>query len=144
MAAGDMPAGSKAGALEDELEQSLIVFDEQILSARTRVEQPGAPPATEMPPGGSIVPGTSRSMPGEDGELVETQETGSNSEGSVEVSSKEERGGQDVAMNLPDDVGNGQDDDIVAQQLREAAIAEQDPELREKLWEEYRRYKAGQ
>lgn len=34
------------------------------------------------------------------------------------------------------------DDDIVARQLREAAEAETDPELREKLWEEYRRYKA--
>ena len=34
------------------------------------------------------------------------------------------------------------DDDIVARQLREAAESEPDPELREKLWEEYRRYKA--
>ena len=34
------------------------------------------------------------------------------------------------------------DDDIVARQLREAAESETDPELREKLWEEYRRYKA--
>ena len=28
-------------------------------------------------------------------------------------------------------------------QLREAAMAEEDPELREKLWEEYRKYKTG-
>lgn len=34
------------------------------------------------------------------------------------------------------------DDDIVARQLREAAENETDPVLREKLWEEYRRYKA--
>lgn len=33
------------------------------------------------------------------------------------------------------------DDDVVARQLREAAERETDPELREKLWEEYRRYK---
>ena len=33
------------------------------------------------------------------------------------------------------------DDDIVAKQLREAALAEEDPELRERLWEEYRKYK---
>lgn len=44
---------------------------------------------------------------------------------------------------IPDDVGDGSDDDIVARQLREAAIQEEDPELREKLWEEYRRYKTG-
>jgi len=35
------------------------------------------------------------------------------------------------------------DDDIVARQLREAAENESDPELRKKLWEEYRRYKEG-
>jgi hypothetical protein len=38
-------------------------------------------------------------------------------------------------------VGDGNDDDIIARQLREAAMEEQDPELREKLWDEYRRYK---
>jgi hypothetical protein len=44
---------------------------------------------------------------------------------------------------VPADVGDGSDDDIVARQLREVAMAEDDPELREKLWEEYRRYKAS-
>ncbi len=34
-----------------------------------------------------------------------------------------------------------EDDDIVARQLREAAEKETDPELKKKLWEEYRRYK---
>ena len=33
------------------------------------------------------------------------------------------------------------DDDIVARQLREAAQAERDPQLREKLWQEYCTYK---
>ncbi len=41
----------------------------------------------------------------------------------------------------PADIPDGKDDDIVARQLREAAENEQDPELREKLWEEYRKYK---
>jgi hypothetical protein len=35
------------------------------------------------------------------------------------------------------------DDDIVARQLREAAEKETDPELKKKLWEEYRKYKEG-
>lgn len=42
---------------------------------------------------------------------------------------------------VPPDVGDGSDDDIIARQLREAAMNEEDPELREKLWEEYRAYK---
>ena len=35
------------------------------------------------------------------------------------------------------------DDDIVARQLREAAEKEKDPELKKKLWQEYRKYKEG-
>jgi hypothetical protein len=42
---------------------------------------------------------------------------------------------------VPPDVGDGSDDDVVARQLREAAMKEDDPELREKLWDEYREYK---
>ena len=34
-----------------------------------------------------------------------------------------------------------EDDDIVARQLREAAERETDPELKKRLWEEYRKYK---
>ena len=44
-----------------------------------------------------------------------------------------------AAANLPD----GADDDIVSRQLREAAERETDPVLRDKLWEEYRKYKGG-
>jgi hypothetical protein len=32
---------------------------------------------------------------------------------------------------------------VVARQLREAAEKETDPELKKKLWEEYRKYKQG-
>ncbi len=32
-------------------------------------------------------------------------------------------------------------DDIVARQIREAAMSEKDPELRQKLWDEYKKYK---
>lgn len=45
--------------------------------------------------------------------------------------------------NMPDDIPDARDDDIIARQLREAATNETDPELREKLWEEYRRYKGA-
>lgn len=42
---------------------------------------------------------------------------------------------------VPGDIPDARDDDIIARQLREAAMQEVDPELKEKLWEEYRRYK---
>ena len=44
---------------------------------------------------------------------------------------------------VPEDIPSPQGDDIVAKQLREAAIAETDPDLKEKLWDEYKKYKAG-
>ena len=49
--------------------------------------------------------------------------------------------GQDT--DTPNDIPDGSDDDVVARQLREAAEKETDPELKAKLWEEYRRYKRG-
>ena len=40
---------------------------------------------------------------------------------------------------IPDDVGDGRNDDVVLRQIRDAAMQEKDPVLREKLWDEYRR-----
>jgi xylose isomerase len=45
---------------------------------------------------------------------------------------------------VPADIPDARDDDIVARQLREAAQMEKDPKLREKLWDEYRKYKNQQ
>ena len=42
-----------------------------------------------------------------------------------------------------DQAPTGDDDDVVARQLREAAEKETDPVMKEKLWEEYKKYKAG-
>jgi len=41
----------------------------------------------------------------------------------------------------PANIPSGSDDDVVARQLREAAMREPDPVIREKLWDEYRKYK---
>ncbi len=55
-------------------------------------------------------------------------------------------GGVSVPQNTakypaPADIPSGNDDDVVARQLREAAMREPDPAIREKLWDEYRKYK---
>jgi hypothetical protein len=42
---------------------------------------------------------------------------------------------------IPDDIDDGQGDDIVLRQIRDAATQESDPVLRERLWDEYRRIK---
>jgi hypothetical protein len=51
--------------------------------------------------------------------------------------------GQNLPSGTPEDIPDGSDDDVVARQIREAAEKETDPELKKKLWQEYKRYKAG-
>lgn len=81
--------------------------------------QGGMPP--ELPPG----------EPGEDGSTNSAVMSGG-------------AGNPTAGPRFPAPAGtpDGGDDDVVAKQLREAAESEKDPELRAKLWEEYRKYKA--
>jgi hypothetical protein len=51
-------------------------------------------------------------------------------------------GGQEI-IPIPQDIGDGRNDDVVLRQIREAAINESDPVLRERLWDEYRRIKGS-
>ena len=46
-------------------------------------------------------------------------------------------------VNTPPDLVNSKGDDVIARQLREAAQKEREPILRERLWNEYRKYKSG-
>ena len=47
---------------------------------------------------------------------------------------------EEIRARTPEDIPDLVSEDIVARQLREAALAEEDPVLRERLWEEYRSY----
>jgi hypothetical protein len=79
---------------------------------------------------------------------VDTATGGSTSgrtDGGTPVTAPVEGGGASGTdrTSVPPDVGDGKDDDVVARQLREAAMKEKDPAIREKLWQEYRDYKKG-
>jgi hypothetical protein len=84
------------------------------------------------------------------GDRTKDQSTGTSQAGGEPDSGREAttapegdaRGAGDSSR-VPVDVGDGRDDDVVARQLREAAMKEEDPVIREKLWDEYRRYKRG-
>ena len=47
---------------------------------------------------------------------------------------------EEIKARTPDDIPDLVSEDIVSRQLREAALSEEDPVLRERLWEEYRMY----
>jgi hypothetical protein len=128
---GEFPGGGdpeQAEQLGKELDKSLGEFDESLgeeqreISSATRNTE-GFDTGSGGNRGGSISLGGD--SPGEVG-------------GGEALAGLDE---QEVAKRTPDDIEALIDDDIVAKQLREAALAEEDPELRERLWDEYRKYK---
>jgi hypothetical protein len=87
---------------------------------------------------------------GEQGEGEQGEQEGSEGQGSQDAAGQPggyQPGGAEGAEGeeteqVPDDIPDGQGDDIVARQLRELAENETDPELKERFWDEYRKYKA--
>lgn len=140
-------AGERVALLEEQLDSSLEVFDDRMHAE-----------------GSSIVPG----MGSDDQEMSEAEAAAV--AGSQDDAAPRRRGRAMAGSSAPIERDDGewaerparersntttaenidpfearqlpaQDDDIVARQLREAAVAETDPELRERLWEEYYAYK---
>lgn len=145
----------KVGKLDDQLNHSLVVFDGKLQRARNKAIEKTTGPViaggttadvdnagTDQGNGPAVItslPGDTANEGAETGKVA-SESSGANSEGNAPMGKPTK--GQQVAL-VPEGVGSGQDDDIVARQLREAAMAETDPALREKLWDEYKRYKAG-
>jgi hypothetical protein len=153
-----MPTGSGGGGpltpaeqvaiLDAQLEKGAGEFDAMIL--KTEAEQREAARAravkqTSIPSGGeSAGGGGGSSASGEEGESP--YEDGIASGGGYSTGGGLGGAGGGPPQNTakypaPADIPSGSDDDVVARQLREAAAREPDPAVREKLWEEYRKYK---
>lgn len=128
------PSGENTGKINDldsELDEALVVFDSTIQDARGKITESGSAPASPQ----------INTMPGK----VSRKTSDTPAAGAPGAGGAGKGNPQEVASlpSTPDDLPSAQDDDIVAKQLREAAVAESDPELRDKLWDEYRRYKEG-
>jgi hypothetical protein len=77
-----------------------------------------------------------------EGESSQTADAGGSGDATpVSVSSVGTATEEGTGYRPPPDVGSGSDDDTLAAQLRELAMNEKDPELRERYWEEYRKHK---
>ena len=137
-----MPGDGAGSGGDRELEEALGTFDGAILTEREVLEQR----SNESPSGsgGGSTPGTPPTA---------GSRTAGGASGSGQSSAPQGGGTMPVPPSrppppmprgqAPDDIPDARDDDIIARQLREAAMAETDPELREALWEEYRRYKGS-
>jgi hypothetical protein len=157
-----MTAEDQRAQIDRRFEETFAVFDERMRKEQETISQEraagggaGSGPGMEGYPGeagdGSGVEGRQGGRDGDqaDGGGMPGGE-GESGQGSSD-NSGERGGGGGVGgggplggsgpSDVPADIPDGRDDDIVARQLREAAMKETDPELRERLWEEYRQYK---
>jgi hypothetical protein len=155
----------RTATLDAELDTALGEFDEMLLREQERVKAAtprsadsgggggGLGGAGEAGGGGSQAGGEDGQQ-GEPGEMADAGSTAaggtsdaagsaSGQAGSGGRGGREGAPGQAGTRGQPADVPDGSDDDVVARQLREAAEKEKDPELKKKLWEEYRKYKQG-
>jgi len=133
--------GSSSGGQGDsELDKALEDFDGEILAERAVIQARSNETAgsTSLP---AELPGSSDQVgaPGGAEEAAGYIPQGVPSQNSAQRTPPASGSTGQVPEDLPD----ARDDDIIARQLREAAMNETDPELQEKLWEEYRRYKGA-
>jgi hypothetical protein len=139
----DLPPGSGG---DSELDKALQDFDGEILAEREVIQarsnesaaNSGAPGA--LPGSGSSSGGISGGKPAGGNASSDNSTPFPGNQG---PRSRSAPPAPTTQANVPADLPDARDDDIIARQLREAAMNETDPELQEKLWEEYRRYKDG-
>ncbi len=84
------------------------------------------------------------SVPMNQTEAGESQESMEYNQASLPESGANEP--RDIAMNngsIPEDIKQYDNDSVLEAQIKQAAMSEEDPELREKLWDQYRKYKQG-
>lgn len=142
--AGEQTGAEETADLDAELFNGMSEFDEMLLREQERIR--AAAPQAEGGGGGG----------GQGGDAAggESGKAGTAGDGDAQVAEGSEDsptygagagpGAQQQGDGgAPPDTPDGNDDDVVARQLREAAEKETDPVLKKKLWEEYRKYKEG-
>lgn len=137
---GALTKREKTESLDAELEAGLGEYDELLLREQARVKADKPRRAGDGEGAGDGAGGDSGDEAGSAGSDGEMADAG------IETPPATSAGGngkQTVVSGQPENIPDGSDDDVVARQLRKAAEQETDPELKKKLWEEYRKYKQG-
>ena len=134
---GSMTAAERAAVLDERLRRGYETFDGFILGERERAQNESNA-AGSISIGGAAGAGDSGGAGGQ--RQPQTMEEASVVAASGAAGPSGANAGLQETFPPPEDIPSGRDDDVVARQLREAAMTEPDPELREALWEEYRNY----
>lgn len=143
---GVLTSGEQVAILDGELERGMGEFDAMILeqqTARRRAQrEQGRQEPVQTASAGGVIAGQGGRESGQEGGFGRATGGGSYSVGGGMGGVGAGRVPPDTAKYPPPaDIPSGNDDDVVARQLREAAMREADPAVREKLWAEYRKYK---
>jgi len=139
----------KTAAMVGQFNDSLGEFDEKLLREQDRVKAQKPLSASANSAGGGATGGSDGNSGGESAQdSVEGEAAHEGQQSDQQGSDKTVSGSRGTSSSgkqstAPPDIPDGSDDDVIARQLREAAEKEADPELKKKLWEEYRRYKKG-
>jgi hypothetical protein len=139
----------KTEAMERQLDESLSAFDGRLLREKRLLDEQRTGSGLTGEALGSGAEEGMETADHEDTASTARRQQGRTSEaehippGRTTEGKRRRVGTASSPTPIPPDIPDAHDDDIVARQLREAAENEKDPALREKLWEEYRRYKSG-
>ena len=132
---GAMTTSEQAAILDEQLRRGYETFDGFILGERERAQAESNEAGAGDQPGAESGAGGGGQMP----QILGAP--GANGLPQVATQAPPMPGSQNTeTFPPPEDIPSGRDDDVVARQLREAAMSEPDPELREALWQEYRNY----
>ena len=139
-----MTSAQRRAALDERLNEGFAEFDGMILGERERVQAQADEAGSDVMSSGG---GSGNGGEGESGQspplIIASAPDGSTGGGLI-LGDASRQGDfsnqQEETFPVPDDIPPGANDDVVARQLREAAMGEPDPELREALWDEYRAY----
>jgi hypothetical protein len=140
-----MTASERRAALDARLDEGFAEFDGMILGERERVQAQADDAGSGVMSGGGSGTGNGGEVGQPGGPLVIASGPQTRGGGIIVPPTATGRQGdfettQEESFPVPDDIPPDANDDVVARQLREAAMREPDPELREKLWDEYRAY----
>ena len=134
-----MTSAERARALDERLRKGYETFDGFILSERERAQSESNAAGSAQPGadgGGAGTGAAANNRP----QTIQEEAGGESNGSSGRPSSATAAQQSNETFPPPEDIPTGRDDDVVARQLREAAMSEPDPELREALWDEYRNY----
>jgi hypothetical protein len=142
MAVGTLTTAEQIAATDAELDAGLAAFDERMRRARAAAEAERRLSGGGAPAGSVDGRGQRSVAPAEAG-AGGAAATGTGLGNTPDLSGTATGTPTARVAGTPSGLPDGRDDDIVARQLREAAQRESDPVLQAKLWDEYRKYKAG-